>query len=125
MQGLHLTADLSGCHADHPALTDPAALRALCLRAVAAAGLTPVGECFHPFPPEHGEPRGVTGVLLLAESHLAVHTWPEREAVTLDLYVCHRSADRSAGAEAAVALLLDAFAPQRVERHALRRGEPG
>lgn len=122
MQGLHLTADLRGCRRGHPALTEADALRALCLGAVVAAGLTPVGECFHPFPPEHGEPRGVTGVLLLAESHLAVHTWPELDAVTLDVYVCHRHADNSARAEAVLAALLAAFEPALVTRHALQRG---
>ncbi|MDP1791047.1 MAG: adenosylmethionine decarboxylase [Methylibium sp.] len=122
MQGLHLTADLSGCRRGSAALVDVSALRALCMEAVLDAGLQPVGECFHPFPAEDGEPRGVTGVLLLAESHLAVHTWPELDAVTLDLYVCHRHADNSARAEAVIARLLEAFAPACTERHALRRG---
>ncbi len=122
MQGLHLTADLSGCAAAQPALTDAAALRALCMGAVAAAGLQPVGECFHPFPPEGGEPRGVTGVVLLAESHLAVHTWPELGVVTLDLYVCHRHADNSARAEAALAALLAGFAPDEARCQRVMRG---
>jgi len=52
---------------------------------VQAAGLTPVDGVFHRFP----LPGGVTGVVLLAESHVAVHTWPERGAVTLDVYVCN------------------------------------
>jgi S-adenosylmethionine decarboxylase len=122
MQGLHLTADLSGCAATLPAMTDPAALRALCIGAVGAAGLQPVGECFHPFPPERGEPRGVTGVLLLAESHLAVHTWPELGVVTLDLYVCHRHADNSARADAALVALLEGFAPAEARCQRVLRG---
>ncbi|HSV68596.1 MAG TPA: adenosylmethionine decarboxylase [Methylibium sp.] len=122
MQGLHLTADLSGCAAAQPAMTDLAALRALCVGAVTAAGLQAVGECFHPFPSEGGEPRGVTGVLLLAESHLAVHTWPELGVVTLDLYVCHRQADNSARAEAALAALLEGFAAADVRVHRVQRG---
>ncbi len=124
MQGLHLTADLSGCAPGQPVLTDTAALRALCRRAVERAGLQQVGECFHPFPAEGGEPRGVTGVLLLAESHLAVHTWPELGTVTLDLYVCHHRADNSARAEAALAVLLEGFAPARADCQRVRRGAP-
>ena len=85
MQGLHLTADLRGCAPALPAMVDVAALRRLCVHAVSAAGLQPVGELFHRFP----APGGVTGVVLLAESHLAVHTWPELGAVTLDVYVCN------------------------------------
>ena len=60
--------------------------------------------------------------MLLAESHLAVHTWPELGAATLDVYVCNLGADNSARAEALLDALIAAFAPARVERHALRRG---
>ncbi|HEU4460452.1 MAG TPA: adenosylmethionine decarboxylase [Methylibium sp.] len=122
MRGLHLTADLAGCRRDQAALTEPAALRTLCLATVTAAGLAPVGERFHAFAPEHGEPRGVTGVVLLAESHLAVHTWPELDAVTLDVYVCHRNADNSAKAEAVIDALLAAFEPASAKRGRLERG---
>ena len=110
MQGLHLTADLRGCAAALPAMRDPLALRALCLRSVAAAGLQPVGELFHRFP----APGGVTGVVLLAESHLAVHTWPELGAVTLDVYVCNLQTDNSGSAQALLAALETAFAPSAV-----------
>jgi S-adenosylmethionine decarboxylase len=119
MTGHHVTADLASCLVDHPALTDALALRALCLGAVQAAGLTVVGELFHVFPP----PGGVTGVVLLAESHLAVHTWPERGVVTLDVYVCNVSVDNSAAALAVVDVLIAAFAPRQVQRqHWLRGG---
>ncbi len=119
MHGLHLTADLRGCAAGTPELTDPAALRERCLAAVAAAGLQPVGELFHRFAP----PGGVTGVVLLVESHLAVHTWPELAAVTLDVYVCNLQADNSARAMALLAALEAVFAPGQVEHHRLHRGE--
>jgi S-adenosylmethionine decarboxylase proenzyme len=128
MQGLHLTADLRGCAVDSALMTTPSALRATCLAAVAAAGLTPVGELFHRFsrPLRDGErdtaPCGITGVVLLAESHLAVHTWPELAAATLDVYVCNLGADNSARAEALLATLVAAFAPASIERHALERG---
>ena len=118
MQGLHLTADLQGCDPTPPAFTDPAALRTLCLQAVAASGLQAVGELFHRF----AEPGGVTGMVLLAESHLAVHTWPELAAVTLDVYVCNLGADNSTKAEALLASLLAAFAPARSAVQRLQRG---
>ena len=121
MTGHHLTADLADCLADHPALTNARALRALCVGAVQAAGLTAVGELFHVFPP----PGGVTGVVLLAESHLAVHTWPERGVVTLDVYVCNVSVDNSAAALAVVDALIAAFGPRQVQRHHCVRGGAG
>jgi len=124
MQGLHLTADLRGCARAQAALTDLDALRRLCLDAVADAGLLAVGELFHRFPPaaDAAGPGGITGVVLLAESHLAVHTWPELAAVTLDAYVCNLGADNSQRAQRLIDALLAAFAPEQVERHALRRG---
>jgi S-adenosylmethionine decarboxylase len=127
MHGLHLTADLHGCAAERAVMRAPEALRGLCLEAVRAAGLHAVAEVFHRFAPAPGAaadaPVGITGVVLLAESHLAVHTWPELGAATLDVYVCNLGTDNSALAEALLATLIEAFAPARVERHALRRGE--
>ena len=124
MHGLHLTADLHGCAVARAEMTDPAALRELCLAAVRGSGLTPVNELFHRFaqPAGSAEPAGITGVVLLAESHLAVHTWPELGAVTLDVYVCNFGADNSARAHSLLGALIDAFAPARVERHELVRG---
>ena len=121
MQGLHLTADLRQCPPGTAALTDPAALRQLCLQAVADQALQAVGELFHHFP----APGGVTGVVLLAESHLAVHTWPELAAVTLDVYVCNLHGDHSAKAEALMAQLLAAFGAAQVERQRVLRGVGG
>ncbi|MGM9487418.1 adenosylmethionine decarboxylase [Ideonella sp. YS5] len=126
MQGLHLTADLAGCAADALAMTDPSALREACLAAVAAAGLRAVGELFHRFAPLPGsaQPAGVTGVVLLAESHLAVHTWPERGVVTLDVYVCNLGADHSGQAEALLAHLQANFAPAGARLQRLLRAPP-
>ena len=126
MQGLHLTADLRGCAAASAVMTVPAALRSTCLAAVVDAGLTAVGELFHRFGAagrgDGAAPSGITGVVLLAESHLAVHTWPELGAATLDVYVCNLGADNSARAEALLAALIRAFAPASIERHAVERG---
>jgi S-adenosylmethionine decarboxylase len=126
MRGLHLTADLRGCASSLPLMTLPAVLRSTCLAAVADTGLTPVGDLFHRFDlasaDAHPAPAGITGVVLLAESHLAIHTWPEIEAATLDVYVCNHGADNSRRAESLLAALIAAFAPATVERHAIERG---
>ncbi len=130
MNGLHLTADLGHCHDAWPAMTEPMALRQLCLSAVSRAGLQAVGEVFHCFGPSPvlspGQPAqgGVTGVVLLAESHVAVHTWPELSAVTLDVYVCNLGADNSAMAHQLLDDLIVAFAPGQVARQVLQRGLP-
>jgi S-adenosylmethionine decarboxylase len=118
MQGLHLTADLRGCPPGLALLTDADALRSLCVTQVQQAGLQAVNQLFHRF----GPTAGVTGVVLLAESHLAVHTWPELQAATLDVYVCNYSADHGAAAQALMDALVAAFEPAAVQRHALQRG---
>jgi S-adenosylmethionine decarboxylase proenzyme len=122
MHGLHLTADLHRCPPGLALMTDPQALHTLCLHEVKAAGLQAVNALFHRFEPAGTGPAGITGVVLLAESHLAIHTWPELDAVTLDIYVCNFSADNREAAEALMQSLLAAFGPEHVERHRLQRG---
>lgn len=122
MLGLHLTADLYECRCAPALLTDTALLRPLCVQAVQAAGLAGVAELFHDFSSAGAPGSGITGVVLLAESHLAVHTWPERAGVTLDVYVCNYSADNTAKAHALFQALLGEFAPTRRDTHELKRG---
>ncbi|HWI38538.1 MAG TPA: S-adenosylmethionine decarboxylase, partial [Burkholderiales bacterium] len=71
MNGLHLIGDLTGCRCDPQLLLDGEAFRAKCVEMVEAAGLTTVGVSFHQF-----DGGGFTGCVVLAESHLAIHTWP-------------------------------------------------
>jgi len=123
VEGLHLVADLRGCDSTQPLMLHPNALREFCVRAVAEAGLGAVAELFHRFTPTSGnEQSGITGVVLLAESHLAVHTWPELGAVTLDVYVCNLGRDNSSKAQALMDRLVAAFAPTSAARQALQRG---
>lgn len=125
MQGLHMTADLRGCAAGLALMTDSAALRQLCLDAVAAAGLGAVAELFHRFTPAPGESQsGITGVVLLAESHLAVHTWPELGVVTLDVYVCNLLSDNAERAQRLMDRLVAGFEPKQQARQAMRRAIP-
>ena len=124
MHGLHLIAELHDCRCDPRLLGDAAALRALCLAVCSTPGLTPVGLLFHQFGSDP-EPAGVTGAVVLAESHLAVHTWPEAGAVSLDLYVCNFSQDNSSAARRACRQLIAAFAPRRVVQRELERAVPG
>jgi S-adenosylmethionine decarboxylase len=82
--GIHTLVDIYEC--DPARLNDPAAIREIMLEAARRAGATVVGDIFH-----HFNPQGVTGVVLLAESHLAIHTWPELGRAALDLFTCGRN----------------------------------
>lgn len=123
MNGLHLIAELHACRCEMRLLYSADALRDLCLAVCTVPGLTPVGQLFHQFGSAN-EPAGATGAVILAESHLAIHTWPELQAVTLDLYVCNFSQDNSKAAREAFKRLVAAFLPDQVEQRELERGVP-
>lgn len=122
MQGLHLTADLNQCQCDPVWLTDATRLLDHCVQEVFNAGLQPVNQLAHAFPATEQGPGGVTATVLLAESHLCVHTWPEQRGVTVDVYVCNFGADHSAKAHQLMDALIALFAPHQAQRQALRRG---
>lgn len=123
MQGLHLTADLYHCNCNASVLTSADTLAALCRSHTLDVGLSLVGEKWHTFPEYQGKPGGVTGTLLLAESHLAIHTWPEHNSVTLDVYVCNFESDNSSKAERLMSELEAIFKPSQSHRNRLLRGE--
>src|SRR5512134_1977124 len=123
MQGLHLTGDLFGCGCSAATLTDLEALSTLCRKATLDARLTIVDEKWHAFPEWNGQPGGITGTILLAESHLAIHTWPESRGVTLDVYVCNFTEDNTAKAEQLFDTLMLAFRPQRQVVNRITRGD--
>lgn len=79
--GTHLVVEYIGC--EFGALNDVDRIRDLMERAARAAQMTIVASVFHPF-----EPQGVTGVVVLEESHLSIHTWPETGYAAVDFYTC-------------------------------------
>lgn len=117
MDGIHLFGEWYGCPADTPEFTQAAPLRDLCVSAAREAGLTVVGESFYQF-----EPQGVTGTVLLAESHIAIHTWPEAGFVTLDVYVCNLTTDNTAKAEQVFRRIEVTLRPSRTRFQSIRRG---
>ncbi|MES3003480.1 MAG: adenosylmethionine decarboxylase [Pseudomonadota bacterium] len=122
MQGLHLTADLYGCRCEPAWLTDARMLGDWCVEAVRAVGLEPVNQLFHTFPATPSGPGGVTATVLLAESHVCLHTWPEKKAVTVDVYVCNFGGDHSAKARGLMFALVNRFQPEWTEQRSLDRG---
>lgn len=88
--GRHLIADLRGVAAD--LLADPEAIRKLLVDAATASGATVLTSNMHHF----GPGQGVTGVVLLAESHMSIHTWPEHGYAALDIFVCGECEPRRA-----------------------------
>jgi S-adenosylmethionine decarboxylase proenzyme len=85
--GRHLIAELYGC--DQEALKDLEGLTSLLWNAAEAMGATPLGKFTHQFP----ETQGVTVVVVIAESHISIHTWPEYRYAALDIFSCGERAD--------------------------------
>ncbi len=88
--GTHLLADLHGISAG--LLRDAAAIDTMLRGAALAAGARILHGHFHSFGPE----QGVTGVLLLAESHISIHTWPEAGFAAVDIFMCGAARPSSA-----------------------------
>lgn len=84
--GRHLLCEYHGC--DREALNRVELIRAELLEAVKRAGATPIQEMVHNF-----TPHGVTGVVIIAESHFAIHTWPEYGFAAVDLFTCGDTVD--------------------------------
>ena len=79
--GRHIVAEFFGC--EGAAIDDLARVEAWMLEAAAAIGATVVSSAFHRY-----APQGVSGTLLIAESHLSIHTWPEYGYVAADIFTC-------------------------------------
>ena len=107
--GTHLLVDF--WEATH--LDDLTRMEAALLDAVAAAGATLLHIHLHHFTPN----GGISGVAVLAESHVSVHTWPERGFAAFDVFMCGNTRP-----EESIEVLKRVFCPGRVEIHQHLRG---
>ena len=108
--GRHLLAEFYDCETD--ALNDPGRIERLMNEAARLSGATVVQSVFHAF-----SPHGVSGVVVVEESHLAVHTWPEHRYAAVDYFSCGE-----VDCDAAVRYLAEHLAPSRVETKEVPRG---
>jgi S-adenosylmethionine decarboxylase len=106
--GTHALIDVRGA----TRLDEPAHMEAILRRAATAAGATILEAHFHHFGPQ----MGVTGMLMLAESHISIHTWPETGFAALDIFMCG-----AARIEAAISVIETAFAGAEIEVRRMAR----
>lgn len=111
--GRHLLVEYHGC--DREILNDEAQISALLNRAARAAKATRVAEVFHRF-----APQGVSGVVVIEESHLSIHTWPEDGYAAVDFYTCG-----DCEPEAASEVMKEGLRAERVEAMLVHRGLRG
>lgn len=108
--GTHVIAEFFGCRN----LDDVALVAQAMRQAAAACGATVLHEKFHKF-----SPQGLTGYLLLAESHLSIHTWPEHGYAAIDVFTCGQMRT-----ELAIRELERYLQPAEVRILTLHRGGP-
>ncbi len=82
----HLTVDFYDC--DPQTLADAGRMEEVLLEAARISGATVLDRCFHNF-----NPQGVSGVIIISESHFSVHTWPEHDYAAVDIFTCSNSID--------------------------------
>lgn len=90
--GHHLLLQLTGC--DLKTMEDKVKVRKALLTCAQLSNSTVVAETFHSF-----SPHGLTGVVVIQESHISIHTWPEHKSVVIDLFTCNLESDLSEVAE--------------------------
>lgn len=111
--GQHVLADISGSTSE--LLNDAVGLEELLRTSSSAAGATILASESHAF-----EPQGASAIVILAESHVSIHTWPEWGGATLDAYTCG-----AADPEILIDLVIAGLAPTNIRRATVPRTVPG
>ncbi len=106
-----MLVELHGCPPS--ILDDPARIEAVMVAAAEAGKATIVQRVFHQF-----APQGVSGVVVVSESHLSVHTWPEHGYAAVDFFTCGEG-----DPDAAVPVLREGLEAARVESRIVQRGD--
>ncbi|MDI6840934.1 MAG: adenosylmethionine decarboxylase [bacterium] len=109
--GVHILMEFHGCPSD--IIKDSNSVKKFFLKAAKISGAHIVNSIFHNF-----NPHGVSGVVVISESHFSVHTWPEYRYVALDLFSCSEDIDL----EKAVEYLKTCLRPKSVSAIELKRG---
>ncbi|MFP3299985.1 MAG: adenosylmethionine decarboxylase [Thermoplasmatales archaeon] len=109
--GIHIIADLKGVSSEK--ISSVNEMKKIIENSVKAGHLTKIRSHYHQF-----SPTGVSGIVLIAESHISFHTWPEYGLVTLDVFTC----GPTEGAEAAFEFIMKELQPKETEYRKIERG---
>lgn len=109
--GIHLMLELKACNSD--LLDDLDYVKDSMVRAADEVGAHIIGESFHRF-----YPRGVTGILAIAESHICIHTWPEYRYAAADIFTCSTTSEPKRAAQ----ILIDRLESKEASLTELKRG---
>ncbi|MFZ5955092.1 MAG: adenosylmethionine decarboxylase [Nanoarchaeota archaeon] len=112
-EGLHILANFYECRKNVNLLIDKKELEKICVKMIKGQDLQVIEESFYKF----GEDGGITGFIMLAESHFSIHTWPEKDNfIALDIYVCNVKNDNSGKVKEIFKYLKLLFEPKRIKK---------
>ena len=110
--GKQVLAEFYGCCVE--TINNKDIIRDSMIKAAKVAKATIVADVFHEF-----NPHGISGVVVIAESHIAIHSWPEHQCASIDIFTCSDDMDPLA----AVEFLKTIFKAQKVEVKTIPRGQ--
>ena len=108
----HQIIEFNDCEEEQ--IKDAQFMRHIFWKAAQMGNATIVNNCFHEF-----NPQGITGVLVIEESHLSVHTWPEHKYVAVDIFSCGNKINHKKITE----FLKEKFKCNNVSSISINRGE--
>lgn len=114
-KGLHILAGLYECQ-ETEVLASKIKLEKTILKIIQKARFNALSSLFYKFPD-----GGITGLVLLSESHLAIHTWPEKAYASLDIFLCNYSSDNSYKVRKAFELFHAFLKPAKMKKREIRR----
>lgn len=137
-KSLHILADFYDCRGEDKYFSNKAVVRQKILRVIKHAGFKIVASRFHrfagtnrPFLAKSGRGSfnkiegqiegGITGVVIVSESHIVIHTWPERRFVNIDVFFCNYTQDNSKKARDVFRFLKTLYRPKNIRRKELWR----
>ncbi|OEK09391.1 S-adenosylmethionine decarboxylase proenzyme [Flavivirga aquatica] len=109
--GHQTTVDFYGCKSDK--ISSCQFIEDTLLKAARILNLTVVNTTIHSF-----SPIGVSGVIVIEESHIAIHTWPEHNYIAIDFFTCNKSYNLKKGLE----WLKEEFKAERLSQEVIKRG---
>lgn len=109
--GVHIIFELYGCDPD--TLKDKNYVEEVMLRAARESNAHAIGSFFHQF-----KPHGVSGVIIIEESHLSIHTWPEHGYAAIDFFYCSDNVKPLK----AMKVFSESFKPRAIEKQVIDRG---
>lgn len=116
-KSLHILADFHDCRGEERYLTHKGIVRQKTLRVIRKAGFKIVASRFHKFTGvNHPDEGGITGVVIVSESHITIHTWPERGFVNIDVFFCNYTQDNTKKARDVFRFFKDIYKPKRIRR---------